>query len=46
MNYNTLIAIQQQIKNLQEKAKKLETALYDEIYRIYREVGNRISKGK
>jgi len=44
INYNTLIMIQQQIKNLQEKAKKLENALYDEIEAIYRENAEKFRK--
>ena len=42
--YNTLICLQQQIKNLQEKAKKLENSLYDEIEGIYREKAEQFRK--
>ena len=44
--WKILESIKQRIIELQEKAKKLENALYDEIYNIYREVGNKISKNK
>jgi len=43
-NYNMLVCLQQQIKNLQEKAKKLENTLYDEIEGIYREKAEQFRK--